>query len=165
MTHGLCKWAQRFDFGHWLVKCDLTASAASLKSQSCVSPCRTALWWGQCCQPFYHCGGLTWAWLTLGGWPGAHQVAFSLPLISRTGGENMMKKLVGWGNDREITQQLLSWAELDLGNINLIYCKLLRVGYWEIKTELKTPSSHCCFSPGSTHSWRLSSPSPGRAGG
>lgn len=57
--------------------------------------------------------------------PDAHQAAFSLPLLKRTGGENQMKKLVRWDTDREIVHRLLSWAkEAWLREINLLYCQL-----------------------------------------
>ena len=41
-------------------------------------------------------------WVNLGWLPGAHQAAPSFSLLSRAGGENEMKKLVGRDTDREI---------------------------------------------------------------
>ena len=50
---------------------------------------------------------LLW-WLDLGWMPGA---ALSLPLLSCTGETKYNERLVGQDTDREITQQLLSWAK------------------------------------------------------
>jgi len=49
-------------------------------------------------------------WVDLGQLPDPHPAALSL---SRTGGENTMRKVMGGDKGRETTHQLLSWARLD----------------------------------------------------
>jgi len=49
--------------------------------------------------------------VNLGWLLGAHQAALPFPLLSRTGGENEMKKLVGQDKGREIAYQLQSQAK------------------------------------------------------
>jgi len=50
-------------------------------------------------------------WVDLGWLPNAHPAALALPLLSRTGGENKMQKLVRQDKDGEITQELPPWAK------------------------------------------------------
>ena len=45
-------------------------------------------------------------WVDRGRLPGAHPAALSLTLLSRAGGENKMKKLVGRDKDRGIACHL-----------------------------------------------------------
>lgn len=60
---------------------------------------------------------------SLGWLPDTHPAALSLPLLSRTRGENTKKKLVGRDKDREITYGLASRAkQTQLRKINLTYC-------------------------------------------
>lgn len=60
-------------------------------------------------------------WLDLGGPPGAQQA-----FLSRTWGENTMKKIVGQDNNREIAHHLVSWTEKALlGEININYYQLI----------------------------------------
>ena len=68
-------------------------------------------------------------WVNIGWLPGVHQAALSFRLLSRTGGENETKKLVGQDKDREITHQLPAQAkQTELGEIILIYYQLNRAG-------------------------------------
>lgn len=67
----------------------------------CFVSCHSCLPW--CEEPYYSKSSMVW-WVNFG-WPAAaHQAVLSLPLLSRTGGE----KLTGWGQEVEITHQLLS---------------------------------------------------------
>jgi len=50
------------------------------------------------------------------------KATLSLPLLSWTGERKHSERLVGQGEDREITWQLPSWAKLDLGKLG-IYCQ------------------------------------------
>ena len=50
-------------------------------------------------------------WPKLGWLPDPHPAAFLLPLHCRAGGEEKMKRLMGWDKDRKIIYQLLPWRK------------------------------------------------------
>ena len=57
-------------------------------------------------------------WVDLGWLPGAHPAAVSLPLLSRTGGENMMKSLwVEIRTGRTLTNYHHAQNRLNLGKL------------------------------------------------
>lgn len=54
-----------------------------------------------------------WVWWAVMSWLSVrcHPATHSLPVLKRIGGENKVKKLMGWHKDRDIPYQLLSRAK------------------------------------------------------